>query len=179
MSQPIPYVVSTDFSEEEAGGVAGRGTVRTAALDGELTAIKSTLDQTLANLALIQRDDGALLDGTVRLHTLSVEVRALLASQAWVVRGVWLTGTVYAMGDTVSKDDIIYLCMEAHTAGVFATDLAAEKWGQVTATSTASLTSFAPTGNLSAVNVQAAIQELDDELRPSVSLLNHQLFNGL
>lgn len=177
--QPVSFTITVDFSDEEANGVSGRSTVRTAALDGLFTAIKATLDQILTNLALIQRDDGALLDGTVEIHTLSSEVLALLSSTAWTVRGSWVTATDYAKGDIVVQGGIVYVCMEAHTSNVFATDLAAVKWGQVTANGTAATTSFAPTSKLSAVTVQAAIQELDDELRPSIAILNREIYNGL
>lgn len=177
--QPVSFTITVDFSDEEANGVSGRSTVRTASLDGLFTAIKSTLDQILTNLALVQRDDGAIMDGTVEIHTLSAEVLALLSSTAWVVRGSWVTATDYAKGDIVVQGGIVYVCMEAHTSGVFATDLAAVKWGQVTANATASTTSFAPTSKISAVNVQAAIQELDDELRPSLAVINRDLYNGL
>lgn len=179
MAQPISFTITVDFSEEEANGVSGRSSVRTAALDGLFTAIKSTLDQVLTNLALIQRDDGRLLDSTVRLHTLSSEVRALLASTAWQVRGGWATATEYEKGDVVVQGDVVYLCMEDHTSGTFATDLAADKWGQVTADGSAASTSFAPTATLSSVTVQAAINELDQDIRPSQSILNRELFNGL
>jgi len=179
MTQPIAFTITVDFSDEEANGVAGRSTVRTAALDGLFTAVKSTLDQILTNLALIQRDDLALIDGVVEIHTLSSEVLALLSSTAWTVRGPWVTGTDYAKGDIVLQNDVVYLCMEAHTSGVFATDLAADKWGQVTANSSASNTSFSPTATLSAVTVQGAINELDEETRPTISIINRDLYNGL
>jgi len=179
MPQPVSFTITVDFSDEETNGVSGRSTLRTAALDGLFTAIKSTLDQILRNLALIQRDDGALLDGTVEIHTLSSETRALLASTAWTVRGAWLTSTVYEKGDVVLQNDIVYLCIEDHTSSVFATDLAADKWGQITANGIAASTSFAPTSTLSSVNVQAAINELDQELRPSLAIINQELYNGL
>ncbi len=179
MAQPVRFVITVDFSNEEANSVAGRSSLRTAALDGLFTAIQTTLDQILTNLALIQRDDGALLDGTVRIHTLSSEVRALLASTAWAVRGTWVTATEYEQGDVVVQSGVVYVCMEGHTSGAFATDLAADKWGQVTANATAATTSFAPTDTLSAVSVQAAIAELDQDIRPSQSILNRELFNGL
>lgn len=177
--QPVPVVISESFATDETNGVSGRSTVKTPALDGMFAGVKTTTDQILTNIALIQRDDGALLDGTVRIHTLSAEVRALLASTAWVVRGAWVGGTVYAKGDLVLQGGIVYVCMVAHTAGAFAADLAAGDWGQVTANATAATTSFAPTATISAVNTQAAIVELDNETRPSQSILNRQLFNGL
>lgn len=179
MSQPTRFTITVDFSNEEANGVSGRSTVRTASLDGLMAAIKSTTDQIIDNLALIQRDDGALIDGVVEIHTLSAEVLALLSSTAWVVRGGWVTATVYAKGDIVLQNSVVYVCIVAHTSGVFAIDLAAGKWGQVTANSNALNTSFSPTATLSATTVQAAIEELDTEIRPGQSLLNREIYNGL
>jgi hypothetical protein len=179
MAQPVAFVVTVNFANDEANAVSGRSTVRTAALDGLMTALQTTISQVLTNLALIQRDDGALLDGRVTIATLSSEVLALLSSAAWVVQGAWLTGTLYAKGDVVLNGGIVYVSMEAHTSGVFATDLAASKWGQVTAAGTAATTSFSPTATISAVTVQSAIQELDNDVRPSQAILNRELFNGL
>ncbi len=42
----------------------------------------------------------------------------------------WVTTTTYAIGDYVNVSDVIYYCLTAHTAGIFATDLAAAKWEQ-------------------------------------------------
>jgi hypothetical protein len=179
VAQPSTFVITISFANDEANGVSGRSSVKTSSLDGLMTSIKTTLDQVLTNIALIQRDDGAILDGTVRIHTLSAEVRALLASTAWVVRGSWAGGVVYAKGDVVLQGGIVYVCMVAHTAGVFATDLAAANWGQVTANATAATTSFAPTVTLASVTTQAAIAELDNGLRPYRSILTRELFNGL
>lgn len=179
MSQPNAFVITINFAADEANGISGRSTVRTSGLDGLFQALKTTIDQTLANLALIQRDDGQLLDQTVTIASLSTQVLALLSSTAWVVRGGWVTATVYAKGDLVLQGGIVYVCMVAHTAGTFATDLAAGKWGQVTANSTAATTSFSPTSTIAAITVQAAIAELDQEVRPVQTILVRELFNGL
>jgi hypothetical protein len=40
----------------------------------------------------------------------------------------WATGTVYAVGAVVNVNGVIYHCAIAHTAGTFATDLAAGRW---------------------------------------------------
>lgn len=40
----------------------------------------------------------------------------------------WLTGTVYVVGDVRVNGVNAYYCLEAHTSGTFATDLAADKW---------------------------------------------------
>lgn len=179
MSQPVRFTITVDFSDEEANGTAGRSTVRTAMLDALMSALKDTTDDLCDNLALIQRDDGEILDGKVKIPTLGSEVLALLASSAFTVRGGWLTLTDYAVGDMVIQGGLVYLCMVAHTSGTFATDLAASDWGPMTVTVTATGVTFAATSTLSSSNVQAAIAELDNEVRPVQSILVRELFNGL
>lgn len=179
MAQPTRFTITIDFSDEEANGVSGRSTVRTAMLDALMAAIQVTTDQICTNLALIQRDDGHLLDQVVEISSLSAAVLALLSSTAWTVRGGWVTLTSYAQGDVVLQGGIVYVCIVAHTAGTFATDLAAGKWGQVTANSTAATTSFSPTNTLAAITVQGAIAELDQEVRPVQTIFVRELFNGL
>ena len=41
---------------------------------------------------------------------------------------IWLTSTSYNIGDFVTESSVTYMCIEAHTSGTFATDLAADKW---------------------------------------------------
>lgn len=180
MAQPVPYHPSADFSDEEVGGVAGRSSVRTSALDAELAAIEATLEDILENLAIIQRDDTELADGIVEIHTLSDGVRDLMASAAFTIRGGWVTATAYALGDIVEQSGAVYLCVVAHTSGTFATDLAASKWGPITsAGTTAAGTTFSPTSTIAAINAQAAITELDTDLRPYVNVLSHRNFGGI
>jgi hypothetical protein len=179
VAQPVRFVITVDFSDEEAGGVAGRSTVRTAALDALMSAIKATLDDICDNLALIQRDDGELLDGRVKIHTLASDVLALISSGAFNVTGGWVTATEYEQGDIVLQNSIVYLCIVDHTSGTFATDLAAMKWGALTFVQSATDTPFSATSTLSSTNVQAAIQELDNEVRPVQTLLLREMFNAL
>lgn len=40
----------------------------------------------------------------------------------------WVTSTVYNYGDFVTQSGTVYQCIVSHTAGTFATDLAALKW---------------------------------------------------
>lgn len=42
--------------------------------------------------------------------------------------GAWITATVYAAMDLVFQNGNAYICLISHTAGTFATDLAALKW---------------------------------------------------
>lgn len=43
-------------------------------------------------------------------------------------QGAWVTTTVYDLNDAVEEAGSSYICIIAHTAGVFATDLGAGKW---------------------------------------------------
>jgi hypothetical protein len=167
MAQPVPYVITRDFSDDEAGGVAGRSTVSTPGLDGEFSNI-------LANLAILQRDDTKLNDGMVELHTLSSAVRALFATASSTPRGDWVTATAYSIGDLVSQGTGTYICAQAHTSGVFATDLAADKWLELfnTASYVASGVAFTPTGTIAASTVQAAIAEAAAEALQKASNLS-------
>ena len=167
MSQPTAYVISTDFSEEEASGVSGRSTVRTPALDAELSAIVLTISEIRANMAALQRDDLKLIDSAVELHTLSAEVLTMMGSAGFTLNDPidWATATEYAARSMVKEGTGTYVCVVAHTSGVFATDLAAGKWLLIFDTSAyiASVVSMTPTGDVAATNVQAGIAELASE----------------
>lgn len=115
MPQPPSYTPTTDFSQQEANNASGRSTVNTAALDTELANIETTLDQTLSNLTLIQRDDGRLKDLACELHTLSPEVLSLMGG--FNLRGLWLPATAYAVNDIASNAEYTYCCVTAHTSG--------------------------------------------------------------
>ncbi len=96
------------------------------ALDADFADIQLTLDETLVNLSLIQRDDAALRNGIVHPDALSAETVALLGR--WTLRGVWVTATVYSPLDFVTNSGIGYVALATHVSGTFATDLAAGKW---------------------------------------------------
>ncbi len=162
MPQPTPYTRSTDFSAEESAAVSGRSTVRTAALDAELDAVQANLSGLNSNIALLQRDDGEVKDGMVKLHTLAGETRALLAAGQGNPRGDWLTATAYALRDIVTQSGNTYICALAHTSGTFATDLAAVRWMTLSlgGSPAASSVPVTPAGGITATNVQQALQDL-------------------
>ena len=166
MTQPTAYIPTTDFSQDEANNLTGRSTVRTAQLDAELAAISLTATQFLENLALLQRDDGKLRDSIIETYMLSATILAMFVSIGAGPKGAWLTGTNYIVRDIVETGSPLtpYMCVLAHTSGVFATDYAAGKWqvlGSVVAT--AGNVTNTPSGGISAVTVQSAINELDSE----------------
>ena len=116
MSQPTPYTPNADFSQQEANNASGRSTVNTAALDAEFAAIETTLDQTLANIQLLQRDDGQLKDTIVSVMALDQSVINLMGG--WTLKGAWLTVTNYAVNDIVSSGEYTYVCLTAHQSGI-------------------------------------------------------------
>lgn len=115
MPQPTPYTPTTDFSQQEANNASGRSTVNTAALDAEFANIESTLDQTVSNLNLIQRDDGKLGDVTVEVRCLAPDVLNVMGG--FSLRGLWTPATAYQVNDICSNGEYTYVCKTAHTSG--------------------------------------------------------------
>ncbi|ALV06707.1 hypothetical protein [Roseateles depolymerans] len=171
MAQAPQYTPTTDFSDDERNNVGGRSTVRTANLDAELAAIASSINALRSNQSLNQRDDGNIRDGRVKLFTLASEVLALLASYGCTPRGNWQTATLYGLKDLVNQGGNTYIAVSPHISGVFATDLAAGKWllFSLSASPGATQVVFTATANIAATNVQAAIEELDSDLRTLIN----------
>jgi hypothetical protein len=74
VAQPIPYDPSASFIFYDAGlpGFPGQQ------LDIEFSNLQTTLDEILANLALIQRDDTHIANGSIDFAQLTDAVRAAL-----------------------------------------------------------------------------------------------------
>lgn len=85
------------------------------------------VDAGIAELATSVNRAGKFLgfDSNGNLTLLNITGNTLIATP-W--RGEWVTATTYAINDLVSESGGAYICIEAHTSGVFATDLAANKW---------------------------------------------------
>jgi hypothetical protein len=130
MSQPPAYTRQFDFSDFQS--TAPATPLPGNQVDAELNAVKTTLDATLSNIAVIQRDDGMLRNQSVHPESISNATLTMLNSDL-VQRGAWLTSTAYAVNDLVTETSLVYLCLVAHTSGTFATDLAAGKWALLTA----------------------------------------------
>lgn len=131
MTQPAGYTPTTDFSQEEGAAASGRSTVNTAKLDAEFANIETTLDAVLVNLAILQRDDTRLKDQIVTPESLAPSTLALIGSATgsrWTPRGQWISSRAYAYLDMVEEANASYLCLVAHTSGVFVTDHSAGKW---------------------------------------------------
>lgn len=68
------------------------------------------------------------IDRSSRDYLIGVPDATLVTSIANIDASAWVTGTVYTIGQVVTQSSKLYICIEAHTAGTFATDLSAEKW---------------------------------------------------
>lgn len=128
MSQPTPFTRSFSFTDFEANQpTAPKPGVN---LDAEFSAIEVTARTILANLAKIQRDDGALKNLIVTLDSLSPAVLlAFGAGGSWVPRGAWATATEYGVGDVVTVGTQSWVNSIAHTSlADFAADNATGRW---------------------------------------------------
>ena len=121
MAQPPPYTRQADFSDHSQNN-PNDPHVGTD-MDNEFNARKTTIDALLTNIALLQRDDTELANRTVG------DVQLKVGTAVGVEPATdWATATAYAVNDLVWNGGSLYICEEAHTSGVFATDLGAGKW---------------------------------------------------
>jgi hypothetical protein len=164
VSQPNPFNRSFSFSNFQASNPSLP--IPGSQVDLELNNAKSTFDGVLTNLAQIQRDDGALKNGSVTFDTLSPSLQTAGIAPALP----WVTGTAYSASASVTHGSAFYRALVAHTSGVFATDLAAGKWILIVDFATialvaASMIAVTPSGSLT-TDVQGSLQALDTGKAP-------------
>jgi len=124
MAAPTPYALAYDFTSFQSSNPTTP--LPADKLEIEFNALQTTTDELIANLGAIQRSDNALANNSVGNDQLKSEVTIGVNPAA-----DWVTGTEYEANDTVYESNKVYRALEAHTAGVFATDLAADKWSEI------------------------------------------------
>jgi hypothetical protein len=159
VSQPPAFNRSFSFTNFQAANPSLP--IPGSQVDLELNNAKQTLDAVLTNLTLIQRDDGALKNGSVTFDTLSASLQTAGLAPALP----WVTGTPYAASVSVTHGSAFYRCLVAHTSGTFATDLANGQWILIVDFSTTALVAanqiaVTPSGSLT-TDVQTSLQALD------------------
>jgi hypothetical protein len=126
MAQPRDYTRQYNFNDYQA--TSPSDPLRGSEIDGELNAVKLTLDDLNANIAKIQRDDGKL--GNTSVHKDAFDQSALaIINSTFTPRGNWSTATSYVVNDAVDFNGATYVATTAHTSSAaFATDTAASRW---------------------------------------------------
>lgn len=122
MTRPTPFdrQISFAFYSAENPDVPHSG----ADLDTEFNAVKVAVDETQANLALIQDEDGALKRASVGRDQLDSSITIGFASPT-----PWAPNTAYTDAiSTVFYEAIFYTCTEDHTSGA---TFDADKWLEV------------------------------------------------
>ena len=127
MTQPTPYTRLYDFSDFQT--VNPSRPLPATELDAELDALKLTTDGLRGNLALIQRNDGALANLSVSPESLSAGALAMIHQGEYNPRGAWAAATAYALGDLINFNGATYLAIIAGTSTAsFANDNTAGRW---------------------------------------------------
>jgi hypothetical protein len=126
MATPTGYSRGTSFTDAQAADPASP--LSGPGVDAEFDRIQVSISSLVTALAQIQRADGELANESVGADQISPEVYAGLQPAE-----VWVTGTGYAVRDTVfyssGADVMLYRCETAHTASAdFDLDLAAGYW---------------------------------------------------
>jgi hypothetical protein len=158
MGQPAPYNRITSFTNFQAANPTA--SPNGSDLDAEYNAVKTTTDQILQNLKLIQRDDGALANQTVGPDQLSPQV-----SIGFNPPQPWAPSTAYTSSpqSTVFFQSQFFGCTTSHTSTA---SFDSTKWRLIADFSTiviasASAVAIVPAGGVTKTNVQAAIYDLD------------------
>lgn len=121
MAQPAPYVPSHEFLSDEAANPRFPGTE----IDYEFNALQATLGDVLANIALIQRDDGEIANNAVHWEALDEELQL----GAFAPISAWGSSVEYHARQLVVKSGGIYRALDEHISGVsFADDVTAGHW---------------------------------------------------
>jgi hypothetical protein len=164
VSQPPPFNRAFSFNNFQAQNPSL--SIPGSQVDLELNNAKATFDGVLTNLALIQRDDGAMKNGAVTFDTSSPSLQTAGLAPALP----WVAGIAYSASANVTHGSAFYRCLVAHTSGTFAADLAAGKWLLIVDFSTIALVGAAqiavtPSGSLT-TDVQTSLQALDTGKAP-------------
>lgn len=118
-----PTKPDRDYSYTAFEQSQGSGNFPGTELDNDLDNLQQSIDETIDFIELLTRSDGTLANAVVGKNALGPDV--LLGVEA---PRPWATDTDYAVDNTATTLNSLYLCLVAHTSGVFADDLAAGKW---------------------------------------------------
>lgn len=121
MAYPDKPQILTSYTAEEQS--IGNGTLPGQELDVDFASLKVSQEQVIDFLKLFTRSDGKLANGIVTQEALAPSILIGFDPPT-----VWATAQAYTTRSTVFQGQQFYLCVIAHTSGVFATDLSAGRW---------------------------------------------------
>jgi hypothetical protein len=170
MSQPIAFSPAQDYSVYQANHQLPGPALLGSDIDADFARVKDTTDQIRTSLALLQRDDGKMRNGSVHPDALSAATAAMIAN--WTPKGEWDDGVAYVAKDMVTYQFVNYVCVTAHTSDAdFEVDLEAGRWQSFGMSLGLGLPIIVvATGNSAqdAINLQAGIDEASATLRTLV-----------
>ena len=120
---PTPDKPSLDYSYTAFQEAQGSNNFPGTQLDNDLANLKTSIDETIDFVSGAVRDDGKLQNGIVTKNSLAEDVLLGVAAPR-----PWAAATVYAVDQTATINNSLYIATTDHTSGVFADDLAAGRW---------------------------------------------------
>lgn len=121
MPYPDPPEIQTSYTAQEQA--LGNGTLPGQELDVDLAAVRASITAIIEFMKVFTRSDGRLANGSVTSDTLASSLIIGFDPPA-----PWVTGQAYTTRSTVFQGFGFYLCVQEHTSGTFATDLASGRW---------------------------------------------------
>lgn len=85
---------------------------------------------TIVYIAILPAEEGLNVinfDGQLSVNETSVQ-KAFDRLDDYGYTPTWITGKSYRVGNSITKDGVIYSCLVSHTSGTFLTDLNSSKW---------------------------------------------------
>ena len=121
-----PTKPEIDFSYTGFAQGLGNGSFPGTQLDNDLIGLVDSVSETIDFVTAVIREDGQLQNGVVTKASLDSSLSLGVAPPR-----PWATLTAYAVDETATINNSIYICTIAHTSGVFASDLGAGFWGLI------------------------------------------------
>lgn len=95
-----------------------------AQLNSNFQALQTALENTLSRDGTTPNTMSSNLD----MNGYRILNEFASTGEGFIWESAWITATAYSINNLVSSNGSTYICVEAHTSGIFATDLAAGKW---------------------------------------------------
>ena len=122
----LPDKPQIDYSYTGFAAGLGDGSFPGTQLDNDLIGLVDAVSETIDFVGAVIRDDGQLQNGVVKKASLDSSLSLGVAPPR-----PWVTTRAYVVDETATINNSIYICVVAHTAGVFASDLGAGFWGLI------------------------------------------------